>query len=1031
MNLFELQQRANILVEKVNQYEASLVGTEIDETDTLNQHKYADLYSLRPVMKLLFGSTLEERLNRTLDNDIPLKVFASSAPANNSTFNLLSFNPGDIRYKLDNSKSGIQPQGSSNYIPALNSSPNYFTFDDNNYGNVSINKKTGEVTTTGFYSHAKIDYYITQDLQADTSKSNLILCSVASQYKDKTSSSFSKNSNITWYFKINQSSNDSNTQLQMTTNISEMYIGIDLGKRLVSGDKLTLDIYFYTKLEPSETTNNFSYKLSINNTFNHANNNYSLDFLTTSQMENFIGFRNNIYTDYLTGYALNSCDIDYDSSYLSYPLVSMDVGYKSDTHEFMNNIDMYNNYNMLQLDVKQNSVTDRDTRIKQGINYSYSSNIADALVTESQIANIFKWNTTNDTVIMNNTMSVNRQVPGIVCYYLGNNYRGVYTATIPYAVLTDNINSVNYSTPAYYGAYYSTDVTTSQVGVFPGADACRIFMPGLNYTRGMLISPQQIWQPEKIVGDDNTNKGFNWQGQAIYHELVFKNRRPGSKDSNVDFIPTIDTVADNDPQGLATRFALAQQKPYYNNRPWFNELDELYGKDATKLVNYINANSISKPPTEYKTVINDTILTKVGEPTLSDSGVASNFSDSNFYTIDKSYITNNCEIVIRLKMIEGSPNTERKLLDGANFLNIYQKNYTLYSFNTKSGGDPVTIDTPGQEKTIYLKLTINNGSANYSTSEDGITYTSKATMAGVDIPTANVYLGRSQNAEQYWTASIDLSKSYIKRSTDTEPINFTKVIQTQGEKFNKDLFTLEDNLSLSNDGILSNLDGTHKVSLSELSYNLTEDIQNVYIYLPEITLTNTGTDGSVKGSPYNFGLNFKSPVGIRGTGFDITLSGLAGLIVSGALSTRDIKQNKSYTSMPLYNKKCRLRMQYLGLQSTNPETKELNFSTARLQYLDYSTNSWTDIPDFVFSDNCWLGMSELNYCNMGLYPQNKELQKLTSMDLSKFKITANNDQITIFSPMYTPGETTMTDEEFYKNYKLDYDTWANALNKPL
>ena len=274
------------------------------------------------------------------------------------------------------------------------------------------------------------------------------------------------------------------------------------------------------------------------------------------------------------------------------------VDYRSDQHEFMNDIHNYNNSNLITLDVKQNTLTNREDRIVQGINYSYSANIQDALVTESQVANVFKWNTTFNQDIKNNTITTSRQVPGIVCYYLGNDYNGEYTATIPYNPGTMKLNQINYSTPPSYGAFYTTDSTTSQVPVRQGVleedighEACRIFIPGMHFTRGKLESPQQIWQPDMKFGDSNIGLGYNWQGQALYHELVFKNRRSGSKKANVDFVPTPDTVADNDPQGLATRFALAQQKKYYKNRPWFNELDELVDLDPTRLQKIIENNS--------------------------------------------------------------------------------------------------------------------------------------------------------------------------------------------------------------------------------------------------------------------------------------------------------------------------------------------------------------------------------------------------------------------------------------------------------
>lgn len=349
MDLLELQQRANVIVKRVNDYEDALAKVTMDETELLNQHKYADTFCLRPTLKLLFGKNLDEKLNRTLDNDIDLQLFSSSAPANNTKFSL------------------------------------------------------------------------------------------------------------------------------------------------IHGDTAT---------------------------------------------------------------------------------------FSSDTHEFIQNIDMINNHNMLQLDVQENRLVDRSTRIRQGINYSYSSTISDALVTESQIANIFKWNTTSDTIIPNNVRTVNRQVPGIVCYYLGNDYNSIYTATIPYVSGTSNINTVNYGNPPYYGAYYTKDIETSQVGESMQAECCRIFLPGMNYTRGKLESPQQIWQPDVEISLDNN--GYNWQGQAIYHELVYKDLRKSCIDAGLDFTPAHDSIPDNDPQGLALRLALSKQKDYYYKRPWFTELDNV--NETPKLV---------------------------------------------------------------------------------------------------------------------------------------------------------------------------------------------------------------------------------------------------------------------------------------------------------------------------------------------------------------------------------------------------------------------------------------------------------------
>lgn len=379
MNLLELQNRANLIVEKVNAYEAQLSETSINETETLAEHKYADLFCLRPLLKLLLGDTVNKKISRTLSNDIDLPVIASSAPMWNTKFN------------------------------------------------------------------------------------------------------------------------------------------------------------FFNTVE----------------------------------------------------------------------------SYQSDQHEFMNSLDVYNNNNLIMLDQKQSMLTNRDTRIKQGINYAYSSNIKDALVTESQLANVFAWNTTDKRNIKNNIQTTHRQVPGIVLYYLGNGYDNSYTATIG-CNESDELNSVQYAHPVTYGSWYVNPTitsvggeSTSQLPWLPeeGGSCCRIFIPGCNYTRGKLESPQQIWQPDR-----NSNQGIKYQGKAIYHELVFKNRRSGCTDYNLDFTSGLTDIPDNDPQGLATRLALSKQKDYYFNRPWFNELNTENKLDSSKL-----ADELVKPEeyTENYYSVNDQIIIPV------------------------------------------------------------------------------------------------------------------------------------------------------------------------------------------------------------------------------------------------------------------------------------------------------------------------------------------------------------------------------------------------------------------------------------
>lgn len=367
MNLLELQTRANLIVDKVNAYEAQLASISINEADMLAQHKYADLFCLRPVLKLLLGDTVDKKINRDLSNNTALSIYSSSAPMWNS--------------------------------------------------------------------------------------------------------------------------------------------------------KITLN-----------------------------------------QVQNIIS-------------------------------------YASDRHEFMNSIDNYNNNNLITLDQKQSLITDRETRISQGINYAHGASIKDALVTESQLANVFAWNTTDKRNLKNNIQTTHRQVPGIVLYYLGNGYDNSYTATIG-CNESDELNSVQYAHPVSYGSWYVnptitsfSKISTSQLPWLPeeGGSCCRIFIPGCSYTRGKLESPQQIWQPDR-----NSNDGIKYQGKAIYHELVFKNRRSGCTDYSLDFDPGDTSFPDNDPQGLATRLALAKQKEFYYNRPWFNELDKENRFDTSALADTIEQESLNK-----------------------------------------------------------------------------------------------------------------------------------------------------------------------------------------------------------------------------------------------------------------------------------------------------------------------------------------------------------------------------------------------------------------------------------------------------
>lgn len=952
MNLLELQQRANILVQKVNDYEASLIGTEIDETDTLNQHIYADLYCLRPVMKLLFGTTVDEKLNRTLDNDLPLRVFASSAPAWNSTFNLLSVGALDpIEIEPENIGVGV-------FKYTTNIQP----------------KEVFEVTFTG----TSVDRLI-----ALTAYGVNIL--PYGDYNELAEYNYKdNNSNILRKFKDrNPSSGD-----------------------ILSSEPLIEDILL-------NDICTCTYKFTgLTDTTMQVDITYNIQHVTTGLTETISLHRNSVpKVNYFT-------IVDRNNNISKYPAFTITskkcikylntgtVDYKSDQHEFVQDIDMWNNNHMTTLDVQQNTVTSRDTRIKQGINYSYSSNIADALVTESQVANIFKWNTTHNSTISNNIITVNRQVPGIVCYYLGNDYSGVYTATIPYA--TGTINSVNYSTPSYYGAYYrNDDISKSQVGLEPGAECCRIFMPGMNYTRGMLISPQQIWQPDKLVGDANLNKGYNWQGQAIYHELVFKNRRPGCSDLGLDFVPTLDNIADNDPQGLATRFALAQQKPYYYNRPWFNELDDLYGQNSTKLVNFINNNSIIIPETTTKNELQNwaTAANKVSIDY--DTGVMTIPTTGQDYvgswiSIDKSIIANN-QLTFIIDFTTGSEISYGQYI--VNFGGMFYINLENSALRTRNWGAStwVTFKSGITANSHYkIKVTITTGQQKFEEINSDGTATTLAVLddTGVNFNTGSPFLIGNSSDSYFFRGSINLINTTVNNNPIIHEVTVNPVV------FDKSLFDISEGVTLSDEGILSPI--TSSTGATIINENNKLDIsttKNFEIYSPKIYTS------SYFNSPFQIGASNNGYITARVE----KEADRAGAQVRCQLI------NYLFFDLSVYINSSDIN--WVQFKFVNDVTSKTFKVYARS---DKTENNWQLINDGVFTVDENPEEFTLNRYELGFADSDDNLKKL---DLSPIKLIVEGE--TIFSASSVQGITPMNDEQFYKQYKLDYNTWANALDKPL
>ena len=545
MNLLELQTRANLIVDKVNAYEAQLASTSINEADVLAQHKYADLFCLRPVLKLLLGDTVDKKTNRDLSNNTALSIYSSSAPMWNSK---LTLDP------KGNKPSKITDLESYQYYYGYYSDSPLCYVDGTNFivpQNLHINTGKGEYTYTGsnrsysFTGHSSENYRSHYILLSDTSSSSTDYWRFYNVFfQDTIPASTFTGETVAWFNTINNS--------------------------------------WYRCTDGSITTD------------------LSAKYCTLIAIVNY---------NSSTG-AIKSCEVDQFK--IQTPNPYFDYNFTSDQHEFMNSLDNYNINNLITLDQKQASLTSREDRIKQGINYAHSASIKDALVTESQLANVFLWNTTDKRNLKNNIQTTHRQVPGIVLYYLGNGYDNSYTATIG-CNESDELNSVQYAHPVSYGSWYVNPtitsfggVSTSQLPWLPeeGGSCCRIFIPGCSYTRGKLESPQQIWQPGR-----NSDDGIKYQGKAIYHELVFKNRRSGCTDYSLDFDPGDTSYPDNDPQGLATRLALSKQKEFYYNRPWFNELDHENKFDTSALADAIEEESLNKYQTYSLNSTNWTVPT--------------------------------------------------------------------------------------------------------------------------------------------------------------------------------------------------------------------------------------------------------------------------------------------------------------------------------------------------------------------------------------------------------------------------------------
>lgn len=259
------------------------------------------------------------------------------------------------------------------------------------------------------------------------------------------------------------------------------------------------------------------------------------------------------------------------------------------------------------------SITPPNYAITANDNYSVGwnnvtcVNIADALVTESQVVNLM------DTNAIQFHSEGNWQGSDMVLrndLNCSNNYFGIYLFS----------NETNTSTGSPIGLnpdstpYDKDHVITTTIFGSANQENPNVSIGNNFQLKLFLPDASAIWSnPKTAIGQkycyyySNTseNSGFvsnNKPAQQTYFELAFKRRRAGCKAAGLDFVPTLSTIMDNDPQGLATRFALAQCKPYYRGRPFWFELDELYtenGEYQAKLADAIENETTSMDDTQY------------------------------------------------------------------------------------------------------------------------------------------------------------------------------------------------------------------------------------------------------------------------------------------------------------------------------------------------------------------------------------------------------------------------------------------------
>ena len=1177
MDLLELQQRANQLVSKVNNYEASLDKYEIPETDILAEHKYADLYTLRAVMNLLFGSDADKKCDRSLNIPTDLRLFASTVPMWNTTFNLIprvvsqqtiytGFNPivtstipyTDPRYQPnqfpcsdnwlrvkyadkpgvlkeavlvftpqnvtrrseliidDQSRIYLTINGARNFTayssvegrdvvvissPDLSGSTTYYIKIERNYLNetqdrIDYFQSTDKgaswtflkslVQNTNYSSQSNIDimdsngnsdhfqgtFDATQSylvFDNDTTKKQYIYgefeeLGLYHNLKNKNSgvsvNSFGEASGFTssnylyidglyyddyndWYLN-NMVDPTVELEFTLTSEVTSKQRLVSLTGLIEVNilDMNTISLWNWGQStwttiisEPLELNKTYRLKVAISNSntristykYNFATNEYEVTndnvlFSTASDKYQpiVIGAYYNGNDPFTQG-IINLINTKINNIPMYYlqeaPVSTYDV--KSDKHEFISNIDTLNNFNLIQLDALTNTVTTRDQRVQCGINYSYSSNIADALATECQVANLFKWNTTDPDDIPNNTITLNRQVPGVVLYYLGPEYFEQHLPTISYNPTQSKFNAVSYNNPPYWGSFYDTTRLTEldkpamysqwnsdMLNMWGDTATCKMFMPGMFYSRGKLISPQQIWQPATKYGEENRNYGYNCQGSAAYHELVFKNRRQG-----------LETV-------VTTEEVFDQSKFNIIGSPTITNDGIASGFSSSSYVKVTNVDLSGLFHIKQKYTTNATLdAAQMIMSTATTRGFVL-ATDNNILWLLLSSDGSNFDIANKRSTLTLSPNTTYDIdlyFDGSKYyVDINGTNYievtsSLKIYNAQSRdidlGFWFSNSNAYQKGSIDLKqflVIVNDEVIFKGTKEVKAEIQTDFIPALPEIPDNDpqglaTRAVLAQQKEFYtgrlWFNELDSLNGADMTKFATAINQASRVRESLGD-VDPNKFRLINDVSLLPTGVVSNYN-TDKYLYADIDVLNTN--QNIEVSLPLINYS----ESSGTGIWYGF-----YEAGTAGNPrYRIYISSVASTTNMFQYTIDYINESGSITTTT----------GTIDEAATDPVTTS--------DTLDFKMTINRQILNFYINGNK-VGENITLNADTNLAPSfmiGRVESSNNSININPLRILANG--IETFTS-HAVSETYMTDDEFYRNFKLDYNTYADGLNQP-